>query len=428
MSGMESFSEERLEEEWKSRMMNEGKGMELNFFSQFFDVKGTIECIKQHQFKRIALQFGDEWMKYSPKVAEWLRKETNANIFILGDTSFGSCCVDEVAAEHLEGDVIIHYGRACLSLTTRLPVYYVFGMGSINLNDFESKLEETLSLMEGKKDVILFYDPFYQHCLNKLQPKFENRLRWTFIEGGLRQVVTLQEGKSDTFFGRRIEKRESEEEIDWMDPQIQSNTNFIWVGNEGTTLNNLMMTFNLSQFYSYSPTTLVFRQENINVNRALMKRYYLVQQAKDAEVIGIVVGTLGVGRYMDMIEYLKKVIRDCGKQYYTFIVGKLNVAKLANFQEIDIFVLVACPENSLIDSKDFYKPIITPFELEVALLSGREWTGRYITDFSKLLEVDASTNSSSKVEEEETRFSFISGTLKKRTINLEKKTLLKANS
>ena len=33
--------------------------------------------------------------------------------------------------------------------------------------------------------------------------------------------------------------------------------------------------------------------------------------------------------------------------------GKLNVAKMANFMEIDVFVLVACPENTLINSKVF---------------------------------------------------------------------------
>ena len=38
-------------------------------------------------------------------------------------------------------------------------------------------------------------------------------------------------------------------------------------------------------------------------------------------------------------------------QYYTIAVGKLNPAKMANFMEIDIFVLVACPENSLMDSQ-----------------------------------------------------------------------------
>lgn len=33
----------------------------------------------------------------------------------------------------------------------------------------------------------------------------------------------------------------------------------------------------------------------MNINKALMRRYYLVQKAKDAEIIGIVVGTLGIG-------------------------------------------------------------------------------------------------------------------------------------
>ncbi len=70
---------------------------------------------------------------------------------------------------------------------------------------------------------------------------------------------------------------------------------------------------------------------------------------------------------MDMINYSKKLIKDAGKKCYQFVVGKPNPAKLANFDHVDVFVIVACPENSLVDSKDFYKPIITPYELEIAL-------------------------------------------------------------
>ena len=33
------------------------------------------------------------------------------------------------------------------------------------------------------------------------------------------------------------------------------------------------------------------------------------------------------------------------------MIGKINQSKLANYLGIDIFCLVACPENSLIDSK-----------------------------------------------------------------------------
>lgn len=39
------------------------------------------------------------------------------------------------------------------------------------------------------------------------------------------------------------------------------------------------------------------------------------------------------------------------KKSYTITVGKLNPAKLGNFLEIECFVLVACPENSLVEAK-----------------------------------------------------------------------------
>ena len=83
--------------------------------------------------------------------------------------------------------------------------------------------------------------------------------------------------------------------------------------------------------------------------------------------IGILVGTLGASRYGAIIDKIRETIAISGKKCYTFLVGKPNVPKLANFPEIDVFVLVACPENSLLSSRDFLKPIITPFELDVAL-------------------------------------------------------------
>lgn len=87
-----------------------------------------------------------------------------------------------------------------------------------------------------------------------------------------------------------------------------------------------------------------------------------------------------------MIRYIRKILASHRKKSYTISVGKLNPSKLANFLEIECFVLVACPENSLIESKEFFKPIITPYELEVALRQEISWTGRYVLDFGQVLE------------------------------------------
>ena len=99
-----------------------------------------------------------------------------------------------------------------------------------------------------------------------------------------------------------------------------------------------------------------------------MRRYAVVQKARDADVFGILVGTLGVGEqlhvvsiewgiethpasYLPLISHLRKMLAKARKKSYTISVGKLNPAKLANFLEIECFVLVACPENSVIEAK-----------------------------------------------------------------------------
>lgn len=158
-----------------------------------------------------------------------------------------------------------------------------------------------------------------------------------------------------------------------------------YVGEEGATLRNFMMAWNRCSFTSFDPKTMTGRTESVNINRALMKRYYAIERAKDSSVVGILVGTLGVADYLTIIQQLKETIHRAGKKSYTFAMGKLSVPKLANFLEIDIYVLIACPENSLLDSSEFYKPVVTPFEMDVACNKMRAWSEEYVTDFRHLL-------------------------------------------
>jgi len=78
-------------------------------------------------------------------------------------------------------------------------------------------------------------------------------------------------------------------------------------------------------------------------------------------------------------------------------------------------VLVACPENSLVEARDFLRPIITPFELEVALQAEQSWTGRYVLDFEKLLAESAADEKTPELppdsdDPDQPVFSLITGT------------------
>jgi len=170
----------------------------------------------------------------------------------------------------------------------------------------------------------------------------------------------------------------------------------LYIGNpECRFLTAVLMTFAGCRCVVYNPETNATAEViTRDSSKALARRYYFVERACDAQRVGILIGTLGVANHLDIASQLEATIRRAGKAVYRFVVGKPNTAKLANFSDIDIFVLIACPENSLIDSKEFFQPIVSPFEMELACNPQRQWTGKCELDFQQLLPGNTCTVSS----------------------------------
>lgn len=119
---------------------------------------------------------------------------------------------------------------------------------------------------------------------------------------------------------------------------------------------------------------------------ALRRRYALLTSLSTCSIFGILINTLSVRNYLETVSTIKTLIERAGKKSYTFVVGKVNAAKIANFDEVGGWVIVGCWESSLIESTEFYRPIITPFELSLALKGDGErmWTGEWRGDFEGL--------------------------------------------
>lgn len=81
--------------------------------------------------------------------------------------------------------------------------------------------------------------------------------------------------------------------------------------------------------------------ERYNIEtQVLKKRNYLIEKIKDSKTIGIIIGTLSIKNYTQVIERMKKLIELNNKKYYLISVGKPTVAKLANFPEVNISRIV----------------------------------------------------------------------------------------
>jgi diphthamide biosynthesis protein 2 len=83
--------------------------------------------------------------------------------------------------------------------------------------------------------------------------------------------------------------------------------------------------------------------------------------------IGILVHNVGLRSSHSLVKDLRKLIREKGRKSYTISVGRVRPEKLANFEAIGGWVLVGCKEGGLIDGKEYWRPIVTPHELRLAL-------------------------------------------------------------
>ncbi|KAJ4407266.1 Diphthamide biosynthesis protein 2 [Neurospora sp. IMI 360204] len=386
-----------------------------------YEISRTAKEIGEGGWRRIGLQFPDHMLCDAPRVVQLLEKElasqpqptpststttacpepstTNngqcggtgcgcgkqapapaesqpkaRRVYVLADTSYSACCVDEIAAEHVNAHVVVHYGRSCLSPTSRLPVIYVFTKHILDrdaaLADFEKEYPDKEAKVVLMADVT--YQVHVQSLLSELQSRgYANLLATEIVHNPMGRIPN-----------RKV--------VDAQDKEVE-----ISHGSETSTGLNLRdySIFHVSQPPTALLLALCSRVKNLYIfqtssdssslysaQRLLGRRYARLLSLTTAGIIGILVNTLSVSNYLSSIDSIRKQIAAAGKKSYTMVVGKLNPAKLANFAEIDGWVVVGCWESSLIeDDAGFYKPVITPFELELALASDDErvWTGEW---------------------------------------------------
>lgn len=372
-----------------------------------YEIKRTVAEIRRRRWRRVALQFPDDMLKDAPRVYDILQKDlslprehseeidragdppvsqvgelsiteptsTEVKIFILGDTSYGACCVDEVAAEHLDADSVVHYGRACLSPTARLPVLHIFTEQPLILDSVISMFKTTYP--DTKEKAVLMADfPLVTHL---------GEIHRRLLDQGYSNVQTTSVVHDPSAL---LPNRTLPEAINSA-AALQEHSLF-HIGDPPTAL-LLTVSARVKDLHVCPITSDGAAAESSSAgdaSRALRRRYALLVSMSTTSIFGILINTLSVRNYMDILEYVKKQIAAAGKKSYTFVVGKINPAKVANFSEIGGWVVIGCWESSLIESKEFWRPIITPFELDIALKSDEErvWTGQWSSDYRMVLD------------------------------------------
>lgn len=346
-----------------------------------YEIDRTATELKAGGWERIALQFPDDMLTDAPRVAETLGAAVASDttkekrLYILGDTSYSACCVDEVAAEHADAQVVVHYGRACLSPTSRLPVIYVYTSRELDVAAAADRFEVEFPDKQAAR-VVVMADLMYQHHVAPLVDELVSRRGYKDILGTA--VVRDPRGLIPN---RTVDCASADE--------LKNYSLFHVSDPSPSVLLSLHSRFASLHILDTSKDTLTLENPTMHTTGLLRRRFARVLTLASAGVIGILVNTLSVTDSLASVAALRKACHVAGKKTYTVVVGRLNPAKLANFAEVEGWVVIGCWESGLIDEDQgggYWRPVITPFEMEVALMdeSHRIWSGEWWGGIEKL--------------------------------------------
>ena len=365
-----------------------------------YEIERTAREIRAGGWERIALQFPDSmlgdvaWVVGALNAAlkidveedsatgETRSRKQQTRLYVLADTSYSACCVDEIAAEHANAQVVVHYGRSCLSPTARLPVIYVFTRYPL---DHDAVIRDFESTYPGKEEkVIVIADVTYQDHVEPIASALRSRgytnlLSTAVIHSPSNPIPNRAlVAPSTTTTTITTTTTTTTTSLDLSTGDLQSYSAFHISTPPTSLLLALHSRLSNLHIHATSPTA----ETPTNTTALLRRRFARVLSLASAGTIGILVNTLSVANYLSSVDALRAHIAAAGKKSYTVVVGKLNPAKLANFAEVEGWVVVGCWESGLVeDDGAYFMPVVTPFELEVALMReeervwGEEWWG-----------------------------------------------------
>jgi 2-(3-amino-3-carboxypropyl)histidine synthase len=80
-----------------------------------FEIHKIIWRIRSDKaIERVSLQFPEGLLLYSCIISDIIQRFGGARVMILGDVTYGACCVDDFTAAKLGTNLLVHFGHSCL--------------------------------------------------------------------------------------------------------------------------------------------------------------------------------------------------------------------------------------------------------------------------------------------------------------------------
>lgn len=330
-----------------------------------FEVSKCIWRIRESGAKCVALQMPEGLLAYACVLADIVGTFANVDTVIMGDVTYGACCVDDATAAALGCDYLIHYGHSCLvpiHVTTRggITVQYVFVDIKFDLDHFRDSMR--LNFAPDRRLALVSTVQFAAslHAAH-------DALADSFAHLHVPQARPLSAG----------------ELLGCTSPKLDAAAldALVYIGDGRFHLESAMISNPSLPAYRYDPYDKKFTRETYDHALMLRTRKDAVDRAKSARSFGIIHGTLGRQGNPAIVRRLEGMLRAKGIPFIVVLLSEIFPAKLALFADVDAWVQVACPRLSIDWGLHFGKPLLNPYEAEVVLNHAQPWCECYPMDF-----------------------------------------------
>lgn len=291
-----------------------------------FEIHKTVWRTKELKAKRVALQLPEGLLIFSMMISDIIERFTDADTVIMGDVTYGACCVDDYTAKALGADLLVHYGHSCLipvDQTVGIKVLYVFVDIKIDALHFIESVK--VNFPSSKKLALVSTIQFVTtlHAAAK-------ELREADYEVNIPQSKPLSPG----------------EILGCTSPRFPAGSVLIYLGDGRFHLEAAMIANPNMEAFKYDPYEKKFTQEFYDHREMRINRKRAIDFSLNAKRFGLILGTLGRQGSYKVMEYIEKRLQHHHKEAVIILLSEIFPTKLQLFDNIDAFVQVNYSEVS----------------------------------------------------------------------------------
>lgn len=254
-------------------------------------------------------------------VCDIIEKFTDADTVIMGDVTYGACCIDDFTAIALGADLLVHYGHSCLipvDQTVGIKVLYVFVDIKIDTLHFVESVKANFSKDQklAMVSTIQFVTTLHS-CGNELR--------------ALGYDVTIPQSKPLS----------PGEILGCTAPRLSSNCELIYLGDGRFHLEAAMIANPTIKAHKYDPYDKKFTEEHYEHKLMRQNRKKAIDEAKKAKRFGLILGTLGRQGSTKVLKHLEKRLQHYNKEAVIILLSEIFPKKLELFHDLDAFVQVS---------------------------------------------------------------------------------------